>query len=391
MRVKLKDIGKIVTGKTPSKREESFWDSDDIPFVKPDDFKNDVSLVDKFNTYVSFKGSEKANIVPPNSVLVTCIGTIGKVIINNLEVTTNQQINSIIPNENIDAKYLMYQILTKKAYLNHIANAPVVPIINKTTFGNIEINIHPLKQQKAIAKKLDLAKELIELRKASIEKLDVLAKSVFIDMFGDPVENEMGWDIFNLNEVSNKITDGEHGTVARLESGKMYLMARNISKFGKLDFTTVSYISEESHNKIFKRCNTEYNDLLLVCVGATIGKCCLVPKMESFSLARSVALIKPSTEKINPSFLLNFFNIESIQRELKKASNASAQAGLYTGMIKKIKIIVPPINLQNKFAKTIQKIETQKALYEQELLKMEEVFESLLGRVFSPENTDKTK
>ena len=168
MLIKLKDIGKVVTGKTPSKRESSYWDSNDIPFVKPDDFKNDVSLVTKYNTYVSTDGSKKGNLIPKNSVLVTCIGTIGKVIINDREVTTNQQINSIIPNETIDVKYLMYQMLTKRKYLNHIANAPIVPIINKTTFENIEISLPPLKKQKQITKTLDKAKELIELRKESI-------------------------------------------------------------------------------------------------------------------------------------------------------------------------------------------------------------------------------
>ena len=199
MKVKLKDIGKIVTGKTPSKREASYWDSDDIPFVKPDEFKNDVSILTSYNSYVSTSGSAKGNKVPANSVLVTCIGTIGKVVVTEKEVITNQQINAIIPNEKIDSKYLMYQILKKREYLNHIANAPVVPIVNKSTFEKVEIFLLPLTEQKTIAKTLDKAKELIELRKASIEKLDELSKSVFIDMFGDPMENPMGWEVVKLS------------------------------------------------------------------------------------------------------------------------------------------------------------------------------------------------
>jgi len=204
--------------------------------------------------------------------------------------------------ENVNLKYLYYSLSQRK--FNDVITGSAQPQITRESLEKIDIFIPPLKKQKQIAKTLDKAKELIELRKESIVKLDELSHSVFVDMFGDPVENEMGWDVEKLDEVSSKITDGEHGTVKRLDSGKMYLMARNISKFGKLDFTTVSYISEESHKKIFKRCNSEYNDLLLVCVGATIGKCCLVPKIEDFSLARSVALIKPLKSRINSYFLL---------------------------------------------------------------------------------------
>jgi type I restriction enzyme S subunit len=114
-----------------------------------------------------------------------------------------------------------------------------------------------------------------------------------------------------LNNFTTKITDGEHGTVERLESGKKYLMARNIGHNG-LVLNNVSYISEINHNKIFKRCNPQKGDLLLVCVGATIGRCCLMPEVEDFSLARSVALIKPN-EQINSQFLLYQFKQKHFQ------------------------------------------------------------------------------
>jgi type I restriction enzyme S subunit len=380
MRVKLKDIGKIVTGKTPSKREESFWDSDDIPFVKPDDFKNDVSLVDKFNTYVSFKGSEKANIVPPNSVLVTCIGTIGKVIINNLEVTTNQQINSIIPNENIDAKYLMYQILTKKAYLNHIANAPVVPIINKTTFGNVEINIHPLNQQKAIANKLDIAQELINLRKASIEKLDELSKALFVDMFGDPVENPKKLEIKKLGDITEVKTgktpsrkeplywkDGTELWATTTEVNKKYITDTD-EKITKLAILKNNLTVYPKHTIL----------MAMYGQGKTRGKVAELMVESSINQAFCAIL---ANDSFNTKFLIMYLHIS--YEELRRLGRGGNQENLNLDIVKNINIIYPNIEEQNKFAKSIEKIETQKALYEQELKAFESLFESLLNESFA--------
>ena len=90
-------------------------------------------------------------------------------------------------------------------------------------------------------------------------------------------------------------------------------------------------------------------DLLLVCVGATIGRVCLMTNNEQYSLARSVALIKPNKKLINPKFLFSIFKSDYIQQQIKAANNSSAQAGLYTGKIKDLNIFIPPIELQNKF------------------------------------------
>ncbi|QOY55325.1 restriction endonuclease subunit S [Candidatus Sulfurimonas marisnigri] len=282
----------------------------------------------------------------------------------------------LIPvDDSIDTKYAYYHLLSTK--IENLGYSRHYKLLKEKTF------VKPsMEKQQEIVKALDKAKELIGLRQEALDKLDELAQSVFIDMFGDPILNPNNLVIKKLDDVSQKITDGEHGTVARTETGRMYLMARNISKLGELDLTELSFISEESHNKIFKRCNAEYNDLLLVCVGATIGKCTLVPDMKDFSLARSVALIKPIKTEMNSKYLLYFFKTEFMRRQIEKSSNASAQAGLYTGAIKKMKIMIPSLNLQKKFASIIEKLEVQKSYYKVELDKLQENFDALLAQNF---------
>jgi type I restriction enzyme S subunit len=382
MRVKLKDIGKIVTGKTPSKREESFWDKEDIPFVKPDDFKNDITLAKKYNTYMSSDASQKANLIPANSILVTCIGTIGKVLINNIEVATNQQINSIIPNDDIDIKYLMYQIHTKKSYLNHIANAPVVPIINKTTFGNVEINLHPLEEQKNIAQKLDKAQELIELRKSSIKKLDELSKALFVDMFGDPVENEMGWEVVELNTACDEIVDCINRTAPLSDEPTPYKMIRttNVKNY-KIIFNETRYVKEDIYKKWIRRLKPKKGDIVFT-REAPMGEAGIITTNEDLFLGQRTMLFRPNN-KLNSYYLLYELMGTNIYRQISKMSSGSTVKHLSVPKCKKFKINLPPLPLQQKFAKTIEKIEAQKALYEEELKGFENLFESLLSDSFA--------
>jgi type I restriction enzyme S subunit len=228
-----------------------------------------------------------------------------------------------------------------------------------STYANFEIQLPPIETQKRIVDILDAADALKQKDQELLKKYDELAQAIFIDMFGDPVRNEKGWEVKSLNSVTNKITDGEHGTVERINSGYPYLMARNI-RDGYIDFTDIDFISENDHKRIFKRCNPEMDDLLLVCVGATIGRVCLMPTMEEFSLARSVALIKPNKKYLNPKFLYFLFKTEYIQRQIKASNNSSAQAGLYTGKIKELEIILPPRSLQEKFEIIVNSLIKQK-------------------------------
>lgn len=180
--MKLKDIGTIVTGNTPSKKNNEYYESNDILFVKPSDIEeNYITSIEKSEEYISEKAREKARILPEGAVLVTCIGTIGKVGILKQEATCNQQINAIIPNDKVISKYLAYLIQSRQKILQLKANAPVVPIINKTDFSEIEINICDIEQQKQIVRQLDLLKSIIDKRKVQIDELQNIVKSQFVE------------------------------------------------------------------------------------------------------------------------------------------------------------------------------------------------------------------
>ena len=242
-----------------------------------------------------------------------------------------------------------------------------------------------LDDQIRIATLLSRVEALIATRKDNLRLLDEFLKSMFLEMFGEPSKYKKNFPINELGEISPKITDGEHGTVKRLDSGHLYLMARNISRENKIDLSEVSYISETDHKKIYKRCNPEAGDLLLVCVGATIGKVALVPDIGEFSLARSVALIKLNRNVLEPRFLLHLFNSDFVQRQLLSRSNEAAQAGLYIGQLRKIKIPIPQLEVQHHFAAIVEKAESLKSYYQQNLTELENLYGTLSQKAFKGE------
>ena len=207
----------------------------------------------------------------------------------------------------------------------------------------------------------------------------------FVELFGDIKTNEYGWEKCTFKDVSTKITDGEHGTVPRVDKGEgyLYFMARNITKEGEIDLSETSFVPREIHEKIYKRCNPEKDDLLLVCVGATIGKCTLVSEiMGEFSMARSVALIKPNKEMVTSNFLINLLRSEAIQNDIDHCSHAAAQAGLYTNMINSLEAFVPPMDLQIEFDMFCEQVDKSKLIVQKELDETQLLFDSLMQEYF---------
>lgn len=295
--------------------------------------------------------------------------------------TSTIRFKTLDPNV-LDIRYFSYFLKTR-LFADQLAK--LITGSAQLNFGSshlkqIRLPLPPLATQKRIAEILDAAEALRRKDQELLKKYDELAQAIFIDMFGDPVKNEKGWEVKKLDAICSKITDGEHGTVNRLANGKPYLMARNI-RDGFIDFTETDFISEADHNRIFKRCNPEHGDLLLVCVGATIGRVCLMNSNDEFSLARSVALIKPKKNLINSKFLFAIFKSDFIQLQIKAANNSSAQAGLYTGKIKDLNIFIPPIELQNEFEIRINVLLEQSQCID--INKSDALFKSLIQKAFN--------
>lgn len=388
------DLGKIYTGNTPSKKENEYYESNDIMFIKPDIMSFDIKKVDESNEYISEKAREKARIVPKNSLLVSCIGNIGKLAINIKEASFNQQINAIVHNESIvSSKYLAYLLKYNQKKLEAIANAPIIPIINKTQFSNFEVYIHEnLDIQKKIVEVLDKAQELIDKRKEQIEALDELVKSRFIDMFGTPSKNKKNWEISEIGKYLDVLTDyhsnGSYETlrdnVTLLDTTSYALMVRTTDLENNNFEKGVKYIDEHAYNYLEK--SKVFGGEVIINKIGSAGKVYLMPFLDKpVSLAMNQFMLRFDEDKVNHIFLYNLLLTSYMESKIKEKVRGAVTKTITKDAIRQINIIVPSIELQNQFADFVKQVNSLKFEMETSLKELEDNFDSLIQKAFKGE------
>ena len=177
---KLGEVGKIVTGKTPSTNDSNLWDGE-IQFITPTDIKDDIKYQENTARYV--KSSDKIKILPINSIIYTCIASIGKMCISKYPSITNQQINSLIVNEFNNFEYVYYWLFYLTPYIKTTQANTTLPIINKTDFSKFHISIPSLPEQQKIANFLSSIDAKIENTKDELEKIQLFKKGLLQKMF----------------------------------------------------------------------------------------------------------------------------------------------------------------------------------------------------------------
>lgn len=177
--ITLGEVGNIITGKTPSTKDENLWNGE-IQFVTPTDIKDNKY---QYFTERSLKSSDKLNILPEKSIMFTCIASIGKMSLSSKPCVTNQQINSLIPNSNYDNEFIFYAIANISDYIKSTQSSSTMPIINKTEFSKFKIFGPTLKEQTKIANFLSSIQEKIETEKQILEKLELQKKFLLANLF----------------------------------------------------------------------------------------------------------------------------------------------------------------------------------------------------------------
>ena len=362
MEVMMKELGEIITGNTPSKKTEEFWNSEDICFVKPDIIAdNGVNEIVDSNEYISEDARKKARVVGKNSIFVTCIGSIGKIgIALDGEYAFNQQINAIIPNDRVQPKYLAYNLLFNKPRLVAIANAPVVPIINKSQFGEFTVNIETdIDRQCEIVDVLDKLTQIIQQRNKEISALDDLIKARFVEMFGDPILNSKGWEMVTIGDV---VTDVRYGTSKpAVEGGKYpYLRMNNLTSDGHLDLKDLKYI-DISDDEI-EKCVVRKGDVLFNRTNSIelVGKTAVFDLSEDMVIAGYIIRVRLN-EKLLPEVLSQYMNLEAIKGILRgMAKGAVNQANINAQELQSIKVYVPSMELQNQFVEMKEQVDKSK-------------------------------
>ena len=388
MKVMMKELGEIITGNTPSKKTEEFWNSEDICFIKPDIIAdNGINEIVDSNEYISEDARKKARVVGKNSIFITCIGNIGKLgIASDGEYAFNQQINAIIPNDRVQPKYLAYNLLFNKARLVAMANAPVVPIINKSQFGEFTVNIETdIDRQNETVDVLDKLTQIIQQRNKEISALDELIKARFIELFGDPKINDKSWDIGIISDYyevkgGKRIPKGMGYTDAI--TTHPYLRASDM-KNGTIIDDDIHYIDDEVYEHI-KRYIVNGGDVYLTNVGVNLGMAGVIPdKYDGANLTENaVKLVPKKHNTIDGIFLSHYINSRGIQNYINERKMAVGVPKLAIFRIETMPILLPPPKLQKLFADFVHQVDKSKAAVQKALDETQLLFDSLMQEYF---------
>lgn len=371
MRYKLKELGSVSTGNTPSKSNESFYNSDDIGFVKPD-ILSDSSITENINVaeYVSENARSKVRMVKDGAVFVTCIGSIGKIGIADREFAFNQQINAIQPNNKVISKYLAYCMLYNKKALQAIANAPVVPIINKSQFEEFEIEIEEdINEQIKIVEILDKVSRVLASRKAELEKLDDLIKARFVELFVGK-----NYPLVALEDLS--LGKGEYGAQsASIEydpSRPRYVRITDIQDDGTLNNDVVSSANLEDDEQY----KLSYGDFMFARMGATVGKT-YAYKSGNQIFAGYLIRYRLNLKKIIPRYLYAYTRLEEYKNWVLLNQSGAAQPGINAKKYGSLLIPVAPLEEQRAFEGFVQQVDKSKFVQDSFLKYIEMVYSIL--------------
>ena len=396
--VKFKDLGKIITGKTPRTKNKSYWNGT-IKFLTPRDMQ-DGKYSSYTERYITQKGADsvKNSILKNPSISVSCIGNIGYVTYNREKMITNQQINSIIPNEKYDSHYLYYAMKNYNKEFKMLENqSTTISILNKTEFSNLEIKVFDnMKVQEQISRVLSSLDDKIELNNKINKNLEDLAQTLYKQWFvdfefpneeglpykssgGKMVESELGlipegWNVEYLNNLFNFVGGSQPPKKEHIYEYKegyvRFIQNRDYS--GNNNHLT--YIKESTRNKV---CN-KY-DIMMDKYGEA-GKV-------RFGIegAYNVALAKIDTDLKYREFLRRYFEQKQIQNYILNSSQASTRPSVNASVFVNLKVVIPSNNLLEKFDKVSFDIIKKNILIKEENFKLEKLRDLLLPKLMSGE------
>lgn len=309
---------------------------------------------------------------------------IGRTIMCEAKSSVIGTMQALIPNESIDYRYMFYAV--SRMGLSKYYTGATIPHIYFKDYKDEKIPLPPVDIQKKITAALDTANALIEKRKEQIEKLDLLIKSQFIEMFGDPVTNPKGWE---KKQLSKLIVHANNGMARRGNDIDGDIVLRLVElQDGFLDYSKPNRILLSEFEK--KRYLLFKNDFLFARVNGNpdyVGRCAVFHDIgEDVYYNDHIIRVRFDDSQLQGCFVSTLLNSQYGKKQMR--SKIKTSAGQYTisqDGIGAIEIICPPLYLQTQFAEFVQKVEAQKTLLQKSLADMEQNYQSLLQKCFKGE------
>lgn len=378
--IKLGDICTVVSGTTPKSDRPEYWDGN-INWVTPAELTDDSDVIFESQRKITEKAIIDSSLkpFPAGTVLLSSRAPIGKVAIAGVEMYCNQGFKNLICSDKIYNRYLYHYLKYKTDYLNSLGRGATFKEISKSIVENIEIPLPSLDEQRHIAAMLDKVSNLIAKRKQQLDKLDEMTKARFVEMFGSELEFNK-WPCCTIGDVADICV----GVVIKptqyyTDKGIPAFRSLNIGEMCVKDNDWV-YFTDEGHRKNQKSVIRK-NDVLVVRSGAPGTACVATEKYDGYN-AVDIIIARPDNQKVNSVFLAAFTNMPHGMNQIHAKTGGAAQQHFNVSGYKSMRLIMPPIELQNQFAAFVEQTDKSKLTIQRSCDKLEVLKKALMQRYF---------
>jgi len=397
-RRKIAELGRVVTGKTPPTTEHVFFNGD-YPFITPTDLTYDSFRIGSTATTVTeeAKSRFRNQFIPPGAVAFTCIASVGKIGFTERESLTNQQINSLIPNQDHDGRFLYYLLRSETPNIQGRCTGVATPIINKSDFEKIEVLVPDLPTQRRIANILSVYDDLMENNRRRMALLEESARQLYREWFvrlrypgheAAPVAGGLpaGWRKVTLGEICSKIGSGSTprgGSAAYLTEGVTLIRSMNVYD-DRFEDEGLAFIDDEQAAEL-DNVVVQSRDILLNITGASVARCCMAPDRHlPARVNQHVMILRADPAKADPFLVHAAINSDERKRQLLSyARKGSTREALTKETMRAFEIVLPADALMRRFGEIAEANFLQRETLALQNQKLRAARDHLLPRLLS--------
>ena len=381
VKYRLGDICEIVSGSTPKTGVSEYWDGDK-KWITPAEITDESYIITDSVRKLTELGVTKTGLssFPKGTVILSSRAPIGKVAIAGCEMYCNQGFKNLICSQKIYNRYLYWFLKGNTEYLNSLGRGATFKEISKQIVASIEINVPDMEQQMQAAENLERVSSIIRLRKQELQKLDDLVKTRFVELFGDPLSNDKGWQKVSITEACHTIFGGgtpskSHpeyftGSIPWVSPKDMKSLMINDS----IDHITEEAIAHSTTNLV------PANSVLMV-IRSGILKHTLPVAVNSLpvTINQDMKAFVPN-DTVKTAFLMYFF--KAIENDVLAGVRGVTADNIDFKAFQKRTIIVPPLTLQEQFAAFVEQTDKSKSAVQKALDEAQLLFDSLMQKYF---------
>lgn len=389
-KVALDTVCEINVGRTPSRKEKSYWDEADHQWVSIADMSRERHIK---TTKEGF--SEKARVecnmkpVPAGTVLFSFKLSIGKVSICTKDMFTNEAIAAlpVLNPLKLDAGYLA-RALEDLSFEGAGRRAVMGKTLNKEGLRKIKIPLPPLPEQQRIAAILDQADALRRLRREVRFRLDDLRYALFYEMFGDPAINPKGFLLNPLHSIAIKFSDGPFGSNLKsshyVDEGVRVIRLQNIG-VGQFVDDDQAYISESHFNELRKH-ECVPGDIVVGTLGNPNLRACIQPQWLDRALNKADCVqIRVNSKVATREYVCTLLNIPSVEKLARSLVFGQTRARISMGRLRDLKVPIAPKALQDQFSTAMLQLQSRVGAANKAIVASDALFASLQHRAFRGE------